>query len=120
MEPNSGVKGQKIFMDTTKPDQPNYYSYGKRSGELAIPKDSLYHALKAFYAMGVNEFRQRDRYYLFPVVTGIVASERGYFYNVSLPVSQGDTIQTRQGATDYEIKLLKQIDPKWFEYEGTK
>lgn len=110
------VNKQSIFLDTTRVDQPNYYNYKKRAAEIGVDDTSLLNVLKLFYTIGVNEYRQKEGYYLFPVVTGMFTNERGYLFSKSIKVSQGDTIQTKQGELGYKLVLVKQVDTNWFEY----
>ena len=84
------VNEQNIFLDTSRTDMPNFYSYLKRAKEINVDKDALLKALRSFYKVGVNEFRRKDGYYLFPVVTSLFTTERG------------------------------QIDQKWFEYKAAE
>jgi hypothetical protein len=77
-------------------------------------------ALKTFYTIGVNEYRQKRDYYLFPVVTNMFTNERGYLFRKNLKVVLGDTIQTKQGDLEYKLVLVKQVDNNWFEYISDK
>jgi len=112
------VNNQSIFLDTTQPDKPNYYNYKKRAKEIGVNDNSLLTALKTFYKIGVNEYRQRDGYYLLPVVTGMFANEKGYFFNRNSKFTY--TIMTSQSEYAYKLILVKQIDTKWFEYVSDK
>lgn len=114
------VNKQSIFLDTSQPDQPNYYNYKKRAKEIGVNDNSLLTALKTFYKIGVNEYRQKDGYYLLPVVTGMFTNERGYFVNRSSKFVLGDTIMSSQSEYAYKLILVKQIDAKWFEYVSDK
>ena len=111
------VNKQPIFLDTSQIDMPNFYSYIKRAKEINIEPTTLLAALRTFYQMGVNEYRRKESYFLFPVVTNAFAPERGYFYDKSINAKEADTVQTRQGGHDYKIVLVKQIEKKWFEYQ---
>jgi len=111
------VNNQSIFLDTTQIDQPNYYNYKKRANEIGVDATSLLNALKTFYRMGVNEYTQKENYYLFPVVTGMFSIERGYLFTRITEVSQGDSILTKQGGgEEYKLILVKKVDANWFEY----
>jgi hypothetical protein len=60
------VNNQSIFLDTSQPDKPNYYNYKKRAEEIGVANTALLTVLKTFYRMGVNEYRQKENYYLIP------------------------------------------------------
>jgi len=110
------VNNQWIFLDTTLIDRPNYYNYKKRADEIGVDATSLLNALKTFYRIGVNEYRQKENYYVFAVVTGMFSNERGYLFTRIMEATQGDTILTKQGGEEYKLILVKKVDANWFEY----
>src|SRR5258706_6012633 len=71
------VNSQSIFLHTSQPDKPNYYNYKKRAEEIGVANIALLTVLKTFYRMGINEYRQKEYYYLFPVVTSMFTNEKG-------------------------------------------
>jgi hypothetical protein len=116
------VNRQNIFLDTTKQDQPNYYSVKKRAVELDVHPDSLTNCLKSFYRIGVNDFSRDNNYYRFRVVVGLT-TQRGYLYIENDNVRSGDTLPaTSVRNRDYHFKVVlsKQLDKNWFEYYETR
>jgi hypothetical protein len=112
------VNGQSIFMDTTQLDQPNYYSYKKRAGELKISPDSLLRSLEAFYRIGVNEFNRDSSYFRFRVVIGFTTS-RGYIYSANRELKTGDTLpatSAKNRDARFHVVLAKRVGENWFEY----
>jgi hypothetical protein len=114
------VNKQTIFLDTNQTDQPNYYNYRKRAKEIGVDANSLLRILKTFYTLGVNEYRQKEDYYLFPVITGMFRTERGYLFSKKINAVPGDKIQTKQAGPAYNLILVKQVDKNWFEYVADK
>lgn len=116
------VNRQWIFLDTTKQDQPNYYSVKKRADELNVNADSLSNCLMSFYKIGVNNFSRDSDYYRFGVEVGF-KKNRGYLYIDKDKIKSGDTLPaTSVRNKDYHFKvvLTKQLDKKWFEYYETR
>lgn len=116
------VNRQWIFLDTTKQDQPNYYSVKRRANELNVNSDSLSNCLKSFYKIGVNDFSRDSDYYRFRVVVGLTTN-RGYLYIDKDKIKSGDTLQAtsvRNKEYHFKVVLTKQLDNKWFEYYETR
>lgn len=113
------VNDEIIFIDISLVGLPSA-SYIIRARILGIEPILLKDAVNAFYKIGVNEFRRKDGYYVFPVVTSLFTTERGYVYDKTLNVTSGDTIQTRQGVLDYKLVLVKRVAEKWFEYKAAR
>jgi hypothetical protein len=114
------VNNQSIFLDTSQVDQPNYYNYKKRAKEIGIDDISLLMALKTFYTIGVNEYRQREDYFVFRVVGGMFTDDRGYLFSKKITAVAGDSIQIKQGILPYTLVLVRQVDNNWFEYVSKK
>lgn len=116
------VNGQAIFLDTTRQDQPNYYSVKKRAIELKVNSDSLTNCLKSFYKIGVNDFSRDSNYYRFRVIVGLTTN-KGYLYIEDNSINPGDTLPaTSVRNKDYHFKvvLAKRLDKNWFEYYDTR
>lgn len=112
------VNAQQIFLDTTRDDQPNYYSVHKRATELAVHPDSLTRCLQSFYKMGVNDFSRDSNYYRFRVIVGLTINS-GYLYIENSSIQPGDTLpatSTRNKDYHFKVVLTKQMDKNWFEY----
>lgn len=112
------INNQGIFLDTIQQDQPNYYSYKKRAGEINIAPDSLLQCLQLFDKIGVNEFVRQEGFYCFRVVVGFTTN-KGYVYTNQENAKTGDTltaISGRNTSYEYHAILNKQLDQHWFEY----
>lgn len=112
------VNDQHIFLDSTRKDLPNYYSYKKRAAELHIPADSLFNYLKLFDKMKVNEFEREEDHYRFRVIVGFTTN-RGYIYTDHANSQTGDTLIATSGEYHFKVILKKQLDTHWFEYYET-
>lgn len=110
------VNEQHIFTDTTYIDQPNFYSYVRRAKEIGISKNDLLESLKKFYGIKVNEFQRADKYYIFKVEKFLNTNEKGYLYTKKEKLKLNDTISYFKYVTR-KLKIQKQIDEHWFEYE---